>query len=375
MAAIFALFMHYGIATTNITPQGWSRPAQHIIKHYQKGDVIGILPTWALQGAEPLRKYPIIYREDFANTDLTRYRRLWLMVAPRLGKWWFRKAFRQQIRSLRQLYWMRKKSTFKKVELYLFQLPKPRVPLYDFTSRRRLQQAEVWLHKPTYDHELIQRLRRARRATLIKKYREAQQFLRRTPAGMLQSFFQPSPATLAERNLKANPICSSNAQERIHYLRRWEPKPGWWRGKGRYFFGRMIQEVGDSPRDCLWAQPKHCEVLHVRYRLVPYRGTLYFGHGIGTATPSKVTPSIPSSGPDVQIGLWIENQLVRRFVVSEKQKWRTYQIPLHQRNISLPPLPSSIAATQRTVSVEFRIQLPDINKDRPGYCFQAKLLP
>lgn len=312
--------MHYGIATTNLSHQDWQPPSQYILKHYQPGDVVGILPAWALQGAESLRKVPLLYLQDWIQADLSRYRRVWLLVAPRLGKWWFRKAFQSQINNLSRLYWLKETTRWGKLTLYLFQLPPPRPILYDFASQTTLQQAEVWLSTP---HPNV-------------------------------------------------PGCS-NPQEQIQWLKHWQPHPGWWRGSGSYFFGKLIQEVGDTPKDCLWAEPKRCQILHVRYRLVPLEGILHLGHGIATAAPAKVTDTLPPSGPPVQIELWMENQFVRRYTVEQRQFWRTHQLELSRLSLSLPSLPAGLQASPRTVSVEFRIQVPGRQQGRLGYCFQAHL--
>lgn len=321
LAALFALFMHFGIATTNVSRKEWSAPANYVLKNFQKGDVIGVLPQWALQGAEPFRKHPILYREDFSKTDLTRYKRLWLVVAPRLGKWWFRKAFRPQVRNLRKLYWHKQVKKFGPLELHLFQLPAPTPRLYDFSSRKNLKRAEVWYSPPEGDM----------------------------------------------------PGCSTRGS--VHYLRRWQHHPGWWRGHGGDFFGRLRQEIGDSPKECLWAVSQTCRVLHVRYRLVPLHGTLTFGHGFGTAAPGKITGTLPPSGPDVKLSLWIENQKVRDFVVSQKHVWRGYKLDLNRLKLTFPPLPPGVSAKQRTGSVEFRISTLRREKPRLGYCFQAELTP
>lgn len=312
--------MHYGIATTNLTQQEWTAPAKHILQHLQPGDVVGILPSWALQGAEQLRKAPIMYHPDWTQADLSRYRRVWLLVAPRFGKWWFRKSFRNQINTLRKLYWLKETTQWGKLSLYLFQLPPPRPLLYDFAAHSSVKQAEVWLSTP---HPNV-------------------------------------------------PGCS-NTSEQVQWLTRWRSHPGWWQGTQSYFLGKLIQEVGNTPRDCLWAEPKRCQILHVRYRLVPLQGTLHVGHGIGTAAPAKVTDTLPPSGPPVQLEVWIENQRVRRYVVTQRQNWRNHQLDLSRLRLSLPPLPATLSPQTRTGSVEFRIQVPGRQQGRLGYCFQATL--
>ncbi len=319
LAALFAIFMHIGIATTDVTRKEWAAPASYVKKHFQPGDVIGVLPQWALQGAEPFRKHPILYREDFSTTDLTRYKRLWLVTAPRLGKWWFRKAFQTQLHTLRKLYWHKEVRHFGPLELHLFQLPAPIPRLYNFGTRKRLRQAEVWYAPPE----------------------------------------------------KPIPGCSTHGN--IQWMKRWQPKPGWWHGVGGDFFGRLRQEIGDSPKECLWAVSRTCQVLHVRYRLVPLEGTLSLGHGFGTAAPGKITGTLPPSGPDVKLSLWIENQKVRDFVVSQKHVWRQYSLDFKRLKLSLPPLPPGLSAKQRTGSVEFRISTLRRTKPRLGYCFQAEL--
>lgn len=319
-AAIFAIFMHIGIVKTNISREEWAKSADYIRKHFQKGDVISLLPTWALKGAEPLRDLPIMYSEQIASEDLRRYRRLWVMVAPRLGRWWFKRTFQDQISALGTLYWQREAHNFAKIEVYLFQLPPPIPLVYDFSDSANLSKAEVWLDAP------------------------------------------PRIAG-----------CPTNALGAVQKLQRWLPHPGWWQGEKNYFFGRVIQEVGDSPRDCLWAQTLRCRVLHVRYRNVPWRGVLHIAHGFGTATPSKISPSIPPSGPNVKLEIWAENQFAGNFLLSQNQRWQKHEIQLNDLPLELPKALSPATNTTHTTSVEFRISVPHLQGERPGYCFHAEL--
>ena len=320
-ATLFALFMHVGIARTNISRQEWAIPAKFIQKHHQKGDLIGLLPPWALKAVEPLRKYPIIYSENIRKEDLQRYKRLWLIVAPNLGKWWFRKNFDAKVKALKRLYWLRQKQVFDKVELYLFQLPPPTPVLYSFSALKNLRNAEVGLETPP--------------------------------------------------NSKRIGRCPSSSLGQIDWLKRWLPHPGWWQGYGNYFFGRIIQEIGDTPRRCLWVEPKRCRIVRIRYRNVPLKGVLCLAQGFATAAPAKVTSTLRVEGPDVELSLWIENQLIKRFRVSPKEIWQKHQIPFSTLSLKLPPTLSPSAT--KMVSVEFQIQVPKRAKGRTGYCFQAEL--
>lgn len=311
--ALFALWMHYGIYETRVSRAEWAKPSQHIRQHFKKGDVVALLPHWALMGAEKLNGLPVLYAEKLEKEDLSRHKRLWVLMAPRLGKWWFRKAFRPIINELNKRYWLRESKQFGALELYLFQLPPSQPMLYDFLARKTLKQAEVSLE---------------------------------------------TPAT-------ARPArgCPSLKISKVQWIRRWRDKPGWFVGSRNYRFGRIIQEIGDTPRDCLWAQPKRCKVLRVRYRNVPMQGMLRLQHGFTTATPSRgVTPTVKPSGVPVEIEVWAENRFLKKYVVSQKQQWRTHFLNLSGRSFPF-----------KKGSVEFRIKVPGMRTGRTGYCFKAVL--
>lgn len=335
LTALFALVMHVGIWQTNLTPAAWRSAASHIKAHYKKGDAIALMPAWALQGAQPLTGYPVLLSEHIEKEELDRYKRLWVLVAPRLGKWWFQHAFANKIKLLKQRYWLRQKvvfgwshpkgslkpvfvkqktpQSFSRLEVYLFQLPPSQPLLYDFQSKKRLRQAEVSLETP--------------------------------------------PSRIRDGRCKVS-------TGKVQWLRVWREQPGWWMAlrRGRYFFGRTIQEFGDTPRDCLYAEPQACKQLKVRYRNVPLQGELKLEHGFTTPAPGKVSATVPPSGPDIQIAVWAENRLLKRFQVSQKKGWRTHW--LHLKQFKLP---------HHVGSVEFHIQTPSRQSGRVGYCFRATI--
>ncbi len=310
LATLFALFMHFGIASTNISRREWAIPARFVRSHLKKGDAIGLMPSWALKAAEQLRGTPLLLAEHLPSEDLNRYRRLWVLVAPRLGKWWFRKAFRKEIAQLKKLYWLKLKKKFGKIELYLFQLPPAQPLLFDFYAKKNLRLAEVSLETP------------------------------------------PSK----------DPRCHSGPMGSVEWLTSWREHPGWFMGRRGYFFGRLIQEIDNTPRDCLWAYPLRCKILRVRYRNVPLRGELLLEHGFTTPAPRGITPTIPPSGPDVLISLWIENRFIKKFRIATKEIWKKHLIkldPFHFQHLR--------------GSVEFRIQVPGRRSRHPGYCFRAEI--
>lgn len=311
-AALFALFMHFGIASTNISRAEWDVPAAFIKKKFKQGDVIGLIPHWALKAAERLRPAPFLFAEHLAREDLSRYRRLWVLVAPRLGKWWFQRSFKRKLKSLRRRYWMRKQWRFGKVEVYLFQLPPPRPLLYDFLAKKHLRRAEVGLE---------------------------------VPAGA-----------------KRQRGCPASTVGEIEWLKRWREHPGWHMGRRGYFFGRVIQEIHNTPRDCLLAYPQRCKVLRVRYRNVPLQGEIQLQHGFSTPAPGGIVPGVKPAGPDVMLSLWVENQFVRTFRISDRQRWRTHWFDL-----------STLKLPQSSGSVEFHIQTPQRQTSRTGYCFRAEI--
>tara|TARA_B100000609_G_scaffold177846_1_gene156631 strand:- start:20148 stop:21176 length:1029 start_codon:yes stop_codon:yes gene_type:complete len=313
-ASLFAIFMHIGIASTQISRKEWAQPAKHIKKHFQKGDVIGLVPSWALKGAEQLPNLPVLYAEHLQREDLSRYKRLWVMLAPRLGKWWFVRSFQKELKTLKRLYWLRKKITFGPIELYLFQLPTSQKLLYDFSSKKHLRQAEVGIETPT-----------------------------------------------RERRVRG---CPASVTGQIDWLSRWREHPGWFLGKRRYFFGRIIQEIDNTPRDCLWVHALRCKVIRVRYRNVPLRGKLKLEHGFTTPAPGSVGPSVRVGGPDMMMSVWVDNRMVKRYRVSEKQIWREY-------GLDLSKLKSKHTHTKG--SVEFRFHVPGLRANRVGYCFRASL--
>lgn len=313
-AALFALFMHYGIAKTSVSRAEWAKPAKHIQKHFRKGDAVAILPHWALMGAEKLNGLPVLYAEHLANEDLSRYRRLWVLVAPRLGKWWFRHAFKGTLSQMDARYWQKYKDvkSFGKLELYLYKLPY-RPALFDFLAKNNLRKAEVGLEKPVL----------SRRET----------------------------------------TCKARTSSEITWMRRWNERRGRFMGKGRYFFGRIIQEIDNTPRDCLWAQPKRCQVLRVRYKNVPLTGRLKIGHGFTTPTPGRgLTPSIRIKGAGVELALYVEEQFVAKWETSMGKRWRDHWIDLSKWKFAY-----------KKGTVEFRIQTPMLSHSRTGYCFQASL--
>jgi hypothetical protein len=310
----FALFMHIGIYFTQVSREAWQPPTSYIRQHYKQGDAIGLMPHWALMGAEPLRGLPVLFAEKLHEEDLSRYQRLWVMRAPHLGRWWFQSSFRAPLETLRKRYWLRETKRFGKVIVYLFQLPPPLPLLYDFSQKPVLRSAEVGLETPPDD-----------------------------------------------QRLEGCPPRSVVGQ--VKWLRRWQERPGWFLDERHYFFGRILQEIEDTPRDCLWAMPKRCEILRVRYRNVPLRGALLVEHGIGTATPSNLAPEIKASGPDVMITILAEGRQIGQMRVSQKQGWR-------RRSFEI----SGISSTQSRGSVEFLIQSLGLqHTDRPGYCFRATL--
>lgn len=329
--ALFALIMHVGIAQTNLPPNAWHVAAQQIRTQYQKGDAIALLPAWALRGAEPLKDLPVLYAKYIEKEDLSRYKRLWVLAAPRLGKWWFQHAFSAQIKALKQRFWLQKKyifaqdpktkqktfilrkdgKGFSRLEVYLFKLPPAQPMVYDFSAKRNLRKAEVTLETPD-PHKRVGRCRRTQ----------------------------------------------SGAQ----WMRSWQEQPGWFRGRGAYFFGRITQEIRNTPRDCLYAQPQTCKVLKVRYRNVPLHGQLTLEHGFTTPAPGKVTATVPPVGPDVVLSIWVENRKLKTFRVAQKDIWRKAWINL-----------DAYTWPRTKGSVEFRIHTPAYQHHRVGYCFRSTL--
>ena len=311
-ASVFALFMHVGIYATRLDRNDWAAPTSYIRTQYQPGDAVALIPRWALMGAEPLRGLPVLYAEQIAQEDLSRYKRLWVLRAPSLGKWWFQRSFQHDLDALQRLYWRRTHKRFGPIDVSLFQLPASPRLLYDFLSLDKLRRAEVGLETPPD----------AQRA-------------------------QGCPA--------------SSPVGQVDWFHRWRERPGWHHGPQHYFFGRLLQEIQDTPRDCLWAMPKRCQILHVHYRDVPLEGALVVEHGIGTPTPSNLTPTIEPSGTDVEIAVYAEHRLLRRFVVSQKQGWRRHHLDL-----------SAHRWKQKRGSLAFAIR-PITPSNRPGYCFRAAL--
>jgi hypothetical protein len=332
-AALFALVMHAGIAQTNLPRHAWKAAADHIRSQFQPGDAIALLPPWALKGAEPLHDKPVLLSPTIVLDDLSRYTRLWVLAAPRLGKWWFQHAFKSTIKQLDRRYWRQKKwvfawykdpktgrqrfglrndgKGFRRLEVYLFRLPPARPMLYDFLAKRHLRQAEVSLDTPP------SRTRQGR--------------------------------------------CRASAGQ-VTWLRRWQENPGWFLGRGHYFFGRLIQEIHNTPKDCLYAQPQACRVLKVRYRNVPLQGTMSIEHGFTTPAPGKVTGTVPPTGSDVQLSIWAENKKLKTITVSNRQVWRKTLLDL-----------SKFTWSHKRGSVTFQIQTPNRQSQRVGYCFRATL--
>jgi len=328
--ALFALFMHFGVAKTNLSRSAWKVAADHIRQHYKPGDAIGLLPHWALKGAEPLGGLPVLYAPRLHAEDLSRYRRLWVLQAPRLGRWWFRRAHKPVLQGLTRRYWRQGTWHFgwhrakgqprrfglqpepkglQQLSVCLVRLPPAPALLYDFQARRRLRKAEVHLELPA------------------------------------------SPRRVGR--------CRASRFGELTPIARWQEQPGWFRGRGDYFFGRIIQEIGDTPRDCLYAQPQACQVLRVRFRNVPLRGELRIDHGFTTPAPAKVAATVPPAGPDILLSIWAENRMLKRLRISQRQRWRTQWIQLK----SFP---------RARGSVEFHVQTPG-RKRRVGYCFRATL--
>ncbi|MCB9643601.1 MAG: hypothetical protein H6728_11065 [Myxococcales bacterium] len=313
-ASAFALFMHAGIYSSRLSRKDWATPTSYIRANYQPGDAVALLPHWALMGAEPLRGIPVLYAEHIAREDLNRYKRLWVLRAPRLGKWWFQKSFERDLQALQRRYWKRSYKRFGPIDVSLFQLPPAPKMLYDFLSLKHLRRAEVGLETPPHDQR--------------------------------------------------PPRCASKSPEGdVQWFRNWRARPGWHLGPRNYFFGRILQEIQDTPRDCLWAMPKRCQILRVRYRDVPLQGTLTIEHGIGTAAPGNVAPGIKPSGADVELTVYVEQREVRRFVVSQKQGWRKHHLDLDAYKWRYP---------RGSVEIAVRPVGPRAG-DRPGYCFRAQL--
>jgi hypothetical protein len=328
-AAVFALVMHYGIARTDLSRKQWAVPAQYIAKHFQPGDAIVLLPSWALKGAEQLRHafnkrpgwkrkpIPVLLYEHPSKEDFSRYKRLWVLHAPYLGKWWFVRSFTGELQQLQRRFWRKRHKRFEQLEVSLLQLPKPLPILVDFSALRTLRRAEVRLVQP---------------ATSRKQARRSR--CRYAPVG------------------------------RVSLLRRWRQRPGWFEGRRRYFFGRLIHEVGDTPRDCLHARPLRCQTLHVRYPNVPLRGLLKLEHGIGTPAPGGIAPSIKPGGDKVEIEVWVEQKRLGKFTLHKENLWKTHWLNLSRHQWS-----------RKRGSVEFRIQTPGRRNTRSGYCFRARLQP
>ena len=189
--AVFALVMHLGIRATNISPAQWARPAKKIRSVHKRGDIIALVPHWALRGAEAMRGLPVLYAENPHTEDLSRYRRLWVVLAPRLGKWWFLRSFGHITDRLTRKYGKPvERLSFGPVKVLRYKLPVPRhVMLFDFASKESVRNASVWHETPRF-HGRAKR----RSTTSVRK----------------------------------------------DYVSRWEEQPGRFYGHGGYYFGRTI---------------------------------------------------------------------------------------------------------------------------------------
>ncbi|MEM1007791.1 MAG: hypothetical protein AAGJ35_02190 [Myxococcota bacterium] len=315
-AACFALFMHWGIHQTRIPRQTWSKAAHYIQQHQQPGDVVALLPVWALMGTERIR-LPILHAEFPGREDLSRYRRLWVLHAPHLGKWWFQRSFSRELQDIANKYWRKQIKSFGHVELSLFVLPPAPKTLYRLDQPQFLQQAEVGYETPS----------------------------------------------------KHMPIRGCRATSSTGSID-WLPKHAWrsktlrHRGPRGLFFGPILQEINNTPRRCLWAVPRACRRLHILYKHVPLRGQLHFAHGFGTATPrSALAPTLPPSGPDVEASIFVENQWLTTLRAKHTFQWQKHTVPLHPKHWK-----------RKTGSLHIILQIagkPQV--DRPGYCFQASV--
>ncbi len=324
LGTAFALFMHYGIHKTNVEERDWREAAEYVNLHFKRGDAVAVWPTWALRGAQFIQRETILYSYDLTPERLRKFRRLWLVVAPHLGKWWFKRAFSKELAELKKLYWLKEKKSVGQLEVYLFKLPPSPPILYQFADKGALRRAEVGLEAVS--------------SAGCPKFYPGYRF----------------------------------------WLSKWIDRPGWWTSPfdrfywrnppprelrpklHRFFVGRILLEVGDEPHLCIWAPTHRCYRTVIRFRNVPLRGRLFLNYGIGTPAPSKVLPTIPPSAPPVRISLYSENRFLNSWTAVQ-DRWLRSELNLSSQN--------SYSKSVRKGSLLFKIESIPPTRPNVGFCF------